>query len=440
MEQQGTIHWTRHALSCANVAPTGKGKFYYSPNLTFIGMQQAIQLGIRYYNNQNIDVVFVSPSIRTIMTALLAFRTHPTIKKIYVIPYISENVVGSPDYQNKPVESTRLFRIIAFIKDWLEKHWFEKYDDIELIIRLDELKKFIGASNIYIDADQIDFGNTIDSFLKCHEANKNEVKSCEYSVVFDNMINNIDALFLKNEKVNNNNELKKFFLKLVTKDKQLYRGPEIDFSLLRDAEKKEGKTADQIPPNMEKFYSEYKNYLERIGIRKHDVNIACISHGNVLGKHFNIHDHMDNTQVLEHNITTGTKNYNAYMPIDIKANYPNLAALNNDICRTKSIRGAINFPLWYSEKERKASTWNPIHKPKLAHDVNDDVKEAYATEYLSEGWWYTYPDYKTMKYWSNEYTDDAIKEREVLQGGNMYKHKYLKYKKKYLQQKLKNKY
>src|SRR5436305_770220 len=112
-----TIYWSRHAESCSNfdkgsvddkppndynekdnigydrrekniekisnnlVNPHKmlKAVGMYHPNLSFIGIQQAILLGTKFLKNHKIDAVFVSPTVRTIMTALIAYRSQPNI-------------------------------------------------------------------------------------------------------------------------------------------------------------------------------------------------------------------------------------------------------------------------------------------------------------------------------------------------------------------------
>lgn len=184
-----TIDWARHAESCANFdsgniqdkeknkfRPLGydvdttkstvqsrtpkqqtfieAGKkvltkitapFKYQPNLSFIGMQHAVLLGKEYIKIKapSYQAVFVSPLIRTIMTALVALRGTSCV--IYVVPFISEvlnvaNIIGS-DAQNTPVPSEVLKRQIAFIKDWLQYNWVRRFDDIEVIDNLSKLKK-----------------------------------------------------------------------------------------------------------------------------------------------------------------------------------------------------------------------------------------------------------------------------------------------------------
>ena len=96
-----TLHLIRHAESCANYAegyydkgdekrnigynsipkiisdrpPTENIKnkdhdFTKEPNLTYIGMQQAILLGTNFLKKQNYDIIICSPMIITCMTSL----------------------------------------------------------------------------------------------------------------------------------------------------------------------------------------------------------------------------------------------------------------------------------------------------------------------------------------------------------------------------------
>jgi hypothetical protein len=190
-----TIYWSRHAESCANVGqgsirdlppeynyadtknhkydelpdgikslsrdtnygksinPVSKAKaaMYYHPNLSFIGMQQAILLGNDFYEKKNIkpDIIFASATTRAITTALLAFRNQPRENTIiYVSPYISEALVVSTDTQNKPVHSSILKRMFGFIKDWMEEKMPWYIDDIEFINNSKKFSDYIYIRNV----------------------------------------------------------------------------------------------------------------------------------------------------------------------------------------------------------------------------------------------------------------------------------------------------
>ena len=116
----------------------------YHPNLSFIGMQQAILLGTNFVRNQlPYDAVFVSPSLRTIMTALLAFRG--TNQRIIVVPFIVEhlNIAGKFDNVNPPLDLDKLKKYVAFVKDWLTKNWINNFDDIEIMTLLNTINDSI---------------------------------------------------------------------------------------------------------------------------------------------------------------------------------------------------------------------------------------------------------------------------------------------------------
>lgn len=118
--------------------------FLYEPNLSFIGMNHAINLGTNfiYFNNKPQNIYISSPLTRTITTALLSLRFIPNAI-IYVVPYINEipnaaSTIGY-DYQNTAVPSQLLKKRIKFIKEWINKFWIVKFDDIEIMNFLDNI-------------------------------------------------------------------------------------------------------------------------------------------------------------------------------------------------------------------------------------------------------------------------------------------------------------
>lgn len=137
--------WTSIVNNVSSLMPTAikdttakiASAFLYEPNLSFIGMNHAINLGTNYfvYNNNEHNIYISSPLTRTITTALLSLRFVENAV-IYVVPYINEknnpsNIVGM-DYQNTAVDSVLLKKKILFVKEWLEHFWIIKFDDIEI--------------------------------------------------------------------------------------------------------------------------------------------------------------------------------------------------------------------------------------------------------------------------------------------------------------------
>jgi hypothetical protein len=65
---------------------TRTSSWRYHPNLSYIGMQQAIMLGVNYMrgNAPKYDIILSSASLRTVMTALLSLRQNSSNNIILV--------------------------------------------------------------------------------------------------------------------------------------------------------------------------------------------------------------------------------------------------------------------------------------------------------------------------------------------------------------------
>lgn len=137
----------------------------YHPNLSFIGMQQASKLGeFLAKTEQKYHFVLVSASIRTIMTAMIAFIGEPDVT-LYVVPYINEKINMScmdVDYQNLPVSSVFLQNKIPKIRQWLQNNWINEFDDIRV---MDALQSISTALQIIeyrsVESDSDDYWNSI---------------------------------------------------------------------------------------------------------------------------------------------------------------------------------------------------------------------------------------------------------------------------------------
>lgn len=220
MSQNLSIYWVRHAESCSNLdmqalddkipkdypkhigydilkdLPEKYVEKSYNleylrglvrtvtlhPNPTFIGMQHAILLGNYFRNLEHpIDIVFTSPTIRTIMTALMAFRSQPNLT-IYVVPFITEqiNIAGTFDATNTPLTSSQISQMIPFIKEWLHTAWINNFDDIEIIGNLISLRDCF--QNSPIESTVINsIVSHIDSILDCkpdHYISRKDTQIC----------------------------------------------------------------------------------------------------------------------------------------------------------------------------------------------------------------------------------------------------------------------
>jgi hypothetical protein len=141
---------SKHAIKKASRL---KAAFLYEPNLSFIGMNQAINLGTNYFhkNNDVKNIYITSPLTRTITTALLSLRFVENAI-IYVVPYINEKSNAAAliqyDFQNSAVPSNLLKKKIFFIKEWLNEFWITKFDDIEIRNFLKNINRITTNGNL----------------------------------------------------------------------------------------------------------------------------------------------------------------------------------------------------------------------------------------------------------------------------------------------------
>ncbi|AVG46522.1 histidine phosphatase family [Acanthamoeba polyphaga mimivirus] len=419
----------------------------YHPNLSFIGTQQAVLLGSTLVNNHiTYDAVFVSPTIRAIMTAMMVFRGFPII--IYVVPYISEglNLAKNHDNQNTALKSDLLKRQVLFIKDWLENNWISNFDDIYVMNILVDLHK--SMSELIHNEAANEIIKIIDEIIQCRPSlQKSGVPIDSYGDVCDTIgkIKNILSILQQNFiNINDNNEfidpnIENIYLSLnQILDPKFLRGPPINFDIIQYFEKKE----EQIilndhnyyihqnlrKPDLSKFYSIILPTIFKMNIlddKNKFIHIACVSHGGAMKKYFSnkyssksAPRELLNTQIFreilnsENNILEPYSiDYTYYVPVKIRTMYANFERLNIDICRLESLKGIINYPIYNQ-------TWNSKIKPIISS------KESAATNYaLSDVKFYFH---NTEKYHN-------ITDRQLHGGKNSYQYKYHKYKTKYYQ-------
>ncbi|AGF85013.1 hypothetical protein QJ854_gp769 [Moumouvirus goulette] len=443
-----TIDWIRHAESCANldsnnyldknqypnrvigydtITPSNinvvnpesnsmketfkkmgtriKAFSKYHPNLSFIGTQQAILLGSTIMNTQiEYDAVFVSPTIRAIMTALLAFRGFKVT--IYVVPFISEglNMTGSYDNQNTALRSDLLKKQVLFIKDWLERNWISNFDDIHVMNVLSELRRSMSVLVDNSSAQQII--KIIDSIIFCKpELFELKVPVNEYNERCDivekikNIIPVLQQKFIDESSsvgILDPSIIQAFNSLQQVLDPKFLRGPTVNFEIIERFERlaeKEIPNSDKFfihknirKPDMNKFYQYVLPTVFNMNILNRNYNaihIACVSHGGALKKYFsdkymsrNIQN-ISNTQIIREIITYDNGNlkpysvdFSFYIPPKIRTTYGNFENLNYDICRLESLKGILNYPLY-------SKSWDSKIKPVLS--PSDALPVVYAT-------------------------------------------------------------
>lgn len=266
------IYWVRHAESCANISPLFSIEKIYHPSLSHKGINQAILMGQKFINSNNInfDVAYSSPSTRTIMTALLSMRTfsfnNPNFK-INIIPFISEklNLAGQFDEQNKLMSPLKIKFMITLIKDWLENYWLIEYDDIEFFSLLKNINIYIlNKSSSKEKTNIINAINEINEFV-------GELKTD--IVVFKSVIHSKIKIIIDNLDENN---FKMQLNKFITTS--FLRGPKINLEIYKQIYD----TYIKTPTEFNDFYT----YIDKESNKNRPINIICFSHGSVLKEKF----------------------------------------------------------------------------------------------------------------------------------------------------------
>jgi len=161
-----------------------KSSWLFTPTLSYVGTQQAIQLG-QEEKFKNIlgetNIIITSATVRTIMTAMLSLHSYFTDKlepqpiTIIVVPFINEheNVAGEFDLDNhnKGIPPDKILDIVKKLKKWfgINENIFidiefymnmcEKYDSLNPRVSnianfrahiLPELKRLVVSSSVSI--------------------------------------------------------------------------------------------------------------------------------------------------------------------------------------------------------------------------------------------------------------------------------------------------
>jgi hypothetical protein len=402
----------------------------YEPNLSYIGIQQAILMGkdfIKQCDNEDTkyDMVMCSTLTRAMMTALFAFRTCE-IDSIKVVPFVSEEQKILKDYSNVPNNSKLVKRKIKFIKDWLESNWITNFDDIEIMDLLYNL-----STNNNISKDIIDRINKIFS----HEYTKDNKRDNEIERLAEDIFNNYENSYDDNvkkiantiRKILKNKRGPAFDLKYLTMTEYLSNNSFIMGETLKNALRK-GSDAkllyDWLIPII------ITDLIKKEGKIKNEYRFMIVSHGGFIKHHLaplskNKISYTYNTEVFKQKISyncignfINTKKIESiesiYKPIRIRIEYANFEVLNEDICALNGLKGIINYPLYgdnVEEIDKLLMSLVPSKYKKVGPDtwLQDNVK--------------FYINNKTT--YSKEYDDSIV-------GGKMYRNKYLKYKSKYL--------
>lgn len=466
----------------SDLSSRAKASMFYEPPLTFIGMQHAINLGNKYFDEEpskNYDIYITSPLTRTITTALLSLRKRPDIT-IYVMPYINEHDKGPLDYQNLAVPSAVLKKRVKFIKDWLQANWIKNFDDIEIINDLqDVLSKNITPK----------LREQITRYLEpVKQANipLSQSKSRQHTDIVTILGSLVDEL----NRINPNDPVViKYMTHILVKsgdgryklNPRFVRGPKIDFSIYESYENlfrwtgKPDYITDPIYHNTNLFLSVGLYNL----IRKllptpppKDISIVAFCHGHFikelwkalqtdgsyeeLDRRLNLKDNLMNTAVIKQifnyqyqdsvkpDLVVNKETYPShfeliYNPERVRQTYQNFEVLNSNVCATQSIKGVTNNILKKPDDVPVNITDpNSYLDLQFWSDITDGYIKSTVTDIMQFNQDYNFNQHGIRPSSIKEsYTNTALSQLKQIAGGVDYKLKYKKYKQKYYN--LKNK-
>jgi broad specificity phosphatase PhoE len=293
----------------SDAASVVKGTAFREPNLTFVGMQQAIRLGnkiTKEHAKNPYDVIITSGLSRTILTALLALRSIPNIV-IYVVPFINEipndfDLKGmGPQMQNDAVEPKYLKPKTKFLKDWLEKNWSSnKFEDIEIMTYLNNTRTTL--NNYIVDVEKrtptvnienIELENKETTLIREFIIKLTNISQQTDKYTLDTiiklMLENLRVIILylyTNSKKNIDKNTKEILLqtykafeniKNITINTYL-RGPPVDFSIYEQFYE----SHNISKPNLNLFYNEIIPNLQQKFDKKSNLRILMFSHGSLI--------------------------------------------------------------------------------------------------------------------------------------------------------------
>jgi len=275
------LYWIRHAESLSNISLKN---YFIHPILTQKGLIQSLNLGEYFYNNLNeINYVYCSMSLRTILTCLIAVSYYNllnenTIKKIDIIPHICE----------KTIIIDKLFNI-----NKLKNIIINNFNKQNNIVNPTKLKKILNISIKYINANIISL----------------VLKKKIFNMIFSNITDKNDITLIKKinklNKIDNENLLKKKIINLIKKYN--FENKMEIFKLLNM----------QIDTNIINYdfniSMKYNSFIQDDIynlINKHPNNktILLFSHKNYLNKIINNNLKLNNCDIIKQNIKYSKKN------------------------------------------------------------------------------------------------------------------------------------
>ena len=409
-------------------ASFAKASNIYEPNLSYIGMSHAINLGTDFFSTQDHykpQNIYISSGLtRTITTALLALRFIPDAV-IYVVPYINE--IGNAaqtvnaDWQNTAVKSSILKKKILFIKKWLDKNWITRFDDIEIINFLITIYEIIDDTN----PEALQFRQMITDVLNCRknkvcrETHINQLQELVLQLINDQNIINSDGTYLIRTDINKYDSVMNTVGRIRSFHNSMNifkRGPTVNFEIydyyekLRETPNYQRIIPDTTISNIDFFLTDVLKVIHRDIRFTHEteiypthlrmlpntdrerITIYAFVHGSLIrdmwkrfsndtydAKKHQLHEMM-NTFVVSDIITLGkisNKIINhafeiIHDPIKIRSSYNNFEKYNTNVCKLESVKGIINYPLGDPTRELSREKYHPTPDSEFYYSEQKD--------------------------------------------------------------------
>lgn len=326
------ITFIRHAESCSNIIELNRDfkTFNYDefikypstirevvgakishPPLTYNGIQQAIILGVHYFNTlpDLYDVYYCSPSIRTIMTALLSLRSINYYRKknnkspiiLQLIPEIIErkSIADTYDLQNSVISSDKLKLLVEYVKWWFVNKWFTMFIDYEFFQFIEKLKdiiiNFYQIIDKYCDQYKVEreiitnISKILEILEKCNNSEKKKVV-LDLIKLIKVLSNSTDETLLQIIDQINNLDFYKFL------DPDFYSSCDINFDFILNT----------CVPDINLFIQQQESTMYK--------KVLCFSHGAVLKKQFKLTEYVRNTELIIYNsLYKSVERYNKHL-------------------------------------------------------------------------------------------------------------------------------
>ena len=282
-----SIYWIRHAESLSNINLNPLYQIRHPP-LSYGGFKQSLKLGETLISiKKKFDLIYCSPSIRTIMTALISLTWNNIANKIIIIPNICENlnIIGK-------LKNNLSYRLPEIISNYIPN------DYQNCIIPYDKIVPMLNITLEWLNNNKLNiiFYKKILRIIKKILNNINDIENPIYQEL--NKIYTIEKnnIILKEFIEKNILILDDTYIKEITILKKIlsinYDISMINFDIYKDI-------TNYSTFDINNFYN---NILNKDTNNK-SIDILCFSHKNKIKEILNLKKvNINNTQIYEQNL------------------------------------------------------------------------------------------------------------------------------------------